>query len=64
MLSWVSKNGAEKAAVEAVKYGGRKLRDHITPEAEPSIIDPRAQQAVDYASKTTDCAVIVSSVLG
>lgn len=55
--------GAEKTG-QLVKYGSNKLREHMAPAAEPSVIDPRARQGAYYAHKATHCAVKVSSFVG
>ena len=55
--------GAEKTG-QLVKYGSNKLREHMAPAAEPSVIDPRAHQGAYYAHKATHCAVKVSSFVG
>jgi len=62
-MSWGLVKGAEKTG-QLVRYGSSKLRSNIVPAAEPSVIDPRAQQGAYYARKATRCAVKVSSYLG
>ena len=62
-LSWGLVKGAEKTG-QLVKYGSTKLRANIVPAAQPSVIDPRAQQGAYYVHKATHCAVQVSSFLG
>jgi len=62
-MSWGLVKGAEKTG-QLVRYGSSKLRANIVPAAEPSVIDPRAQQGAYYARKATRCAVKVSGFLG